>query len=237
MKEIRQIAQKLTALNKESLASEIRVVLAVEDKLREASSSAQPQTLRELARDENPVIRARVAGNMNSPADLLETLAADSDKFVRLAVAKNEDASPAALSKLAADEKDIQIAVAKNVKTPPEALAILAEKGDESVQVEILDNEHLLPEAIDKLVSSKNPFIQFKVALHKNTPESAFLKLAEPSIDLYARMEIAGRVGMHTSVLEKLATNPNLELELKKVLSKNPNTPSRLRKAFKSEFL
>ena len=71
--------------------------------------------------------RRDVAGNPNSPPDVLMALAADPRLSVRLAVASNQITPEEALTVLCSDsDQELRLMVARRVDTPSEALSVLA---------------------------------------------------------------------------------------------------------------
>ncbi len=84
------------------------------------------QVLRQLAQDKVSVIRRHVAENPHTPSDILRHLANDSDSDVRLAVAENTNTPNETLTRLAADQNvDVRYGVAENANMPEKILLAL----------------------------------------------------------------------------------------------------------------
>jgi hypothetical protein len=108
--------------------------------------ATSPQRLRELALHPSPAIRARVAENIHTPADILEVLSHDASAEVRTSVTLNRSTPLVVFWILATDHcPDVRFAIAENPHTVVEILiwlsaddnpyvALRAEKTVESVR-------------------------------------------------------------------------------------------------------
>lgn len=75
----------------------------IDDKAQMAHYSKDKNIIKILSKDPKPYIRMHVAGNINTPIEILEELAKDSDGSVRLGVINNINISTELLEELAKD--------------------------------------------------------------------------------------------------------------------------------------
>ncbi len=111
------------------------------------------QVLGRLSEDSNPLIRQRIAENPNSPIDVLRKLAGDVHSEVRLAVAENPSASTDILAKLAEDEdSDVRYGVAESPHMPEQILLLLAQDENPYVRCRAMKTVRMLsPEIQSRL--------------------------------------------------------------------------------------
>jgi hypothetical protein len=91
-----------------------------------------------MATDENPYIRADVASNLATPADVFDLLSRDPVWFVRALVASNTMTPAPILRQMAKDDsrvmgmnRAVQISVAENTAAPPDLLEEMVENNND----------------------------------------------------------------------------------------------------------
>ncbi len=229
------ILKELGVRGSDNTAFEIKKIIASEDKFREATNSTIPEVLNALAKDPNDIVRARVAGNTATSTDDLILLSRDLVKEVKLEVAKNPSSLALALDNLLNEDDDILIELAKHENISVGCMLKLADTTD-IILIELLDNVKLAADALDKISSSVNIFVLLKVAMHKNTPESALVRMVYADInDEYVFIELASRVDMLSDLLAKLAQSEFSTV--RKAVMNNPNTPAGIRRSLRIEFV
>jgi hypothetical protein len=106
-------------------------------------------------------VRRVVAGNPNTPKQILEKLAGDDFPAIRRRTAENPNTPIVVLNKLAADpHSDVRLAVAENLSTPQETLAVLAFDEDMDVRYGVAENPHMPEEILVQLCEDENPYIR-----------------------------------------------------------------------------
>lgn len=106
-------------------------------------------------------VRRVVAGNPNTPAQVLFKLAEDGLAAIRRRVAENQKTPPEALVRLSEDsDPDVRLAVAENPNSPPELLARLAGDDDVDVRYGVAENPHMPEEILLKLSDDENPYVR-----------------------------------------------------------------------------
>lgn len=106
-------------------------------------------------------VRRVVAGNPNTPKQVLERLSSDPLSAIRQRVAENPKTPTEILLKLARDEHtDVRLAVAENGNTPPEVLAMLADDEDLDVRYGVAENPHMPEEILMRLAEDENPYVR-----------------------------------------------------------------------------
>jgi hypothetical protein len=97
------------------------------DKRQLAETTTDPVILDELSRDEDWLVRFRVALNPNTTPEILDYLSKDEDWLVRICVAKNFNTTPETLDYLSRDKgSTVRWCVAQNPNTTPETLKEMA---------------------------------------------------------------------------------------------------------------
>lgn len=160
-----------------------------------------------------------VAGNHNTPPDLLEMLARDPDGYVRSAVALNQSTPARLLSELADDEMVdfdateerlryiVMEAVAKNTNTPSEDLIRLSESPSEDVRAAVASNPKSPIDIIKKLSRDQSWLVRLSVAKNPATEPEVLVHLAYDRItDVRAAVAINPR-----SPEESYARYPKIE--------------------------
>jgi len=126
-----------------------------------------------MARDKKPLsaqsefdilhVRRVVAGNPNTPTQVLARLARDHFSVIRRHVAENPRTPPDVLRDLAHDQDmDVRLAVADNVHTPPDTLALLATDPSIDVRYDLAENRHLPHQVLLELAKDENPYVRFR---------------------------------------------------------------------------
>ncbi len=125
-----------------------------------AAESADPAILRVLSIDDDPSIRARVAANPNTPAELLPQLELDDVQAVRIALAHNPHVSAELLAHMARDY---------SWSAMPMRQAIASHPNVSAATLELL--------AIDDAIQVRNT-----VARNPHTPKAALQNLLERAL-------------------------------------------------------
>jgi len=106
-------------------------------------------------------VRRVVAGNPNTPKQVLSRLAGDQIPGIRRRVAENPRTPLDVLTQLAQDrDSDVRLAVAENPNTPPEILGMLSEDEDVDVRYGVAENPHMPEDILFKLSEDDNPYIR-----------------------------------------------------------------------------
>ena len=133
-----------------------------------------------LSKDEEPGIRLLVAMNENTPGNVLEGLSKDEDWSVRQAVAENENTPGNVLEYLAKDKHwKVHCAVAENKNTPVATLEILAKNEDENVRCTVAENENTPATVLEKLAKDNDPGVLISLIRNENTPVAVLESLAK----------------------------------------------------------
>lgn len=120
-------------------------------------------------------VRRVVAGNPNTPKQVLERLAADSMPNIRRRTAENPRTPVDILRRLAEDEHcDVRLAVAENPHTPPDVLAMLGNDPDADVRYGVAENPHMPEDILVKLSDDDNPYVRCRAlkTLQMLSPEA-----------------------------------------------------------------
>jgi len=108
-------------------------------------------------------VRRVVAGNPNTPTQVLARLARDHFSVIRRHVAENPRTPPDVLRQLAQDhDMDVRLAVADNIHTPPDTLALLATDESIDVRYDLAENRHLPHQVLVDLANDENPYVRFR---------------------------------------------------------------------------
>jgi hypothetical protein len=171
------------------------------DKQKNTHAVETVELIKELARDVNK--RVAVAGDPNTPKEVLAKLADDENRRVREAVAGNPNASRHTLAKLAKDPYSLD-AVAENHNTPPHILAKLARhtlaelaklakdpyygslhspySPHDLLLEAIAGNPNTPRRILDKLSKNPHDYIKLEVAKNHNTSQFTLVRLAQDPI-------------------------------------------------------
>ena len=154
----------------------------------------------------NDLERRLVAGNVNTPTEVLVQLATDENGNVRRRVAENVNAPTEALAKLATDEDEhVRRAVAGNVNTPTEVLAALAKDKAEYVREGAAENPSMPGNVLEDLAEGKDSGVRLAVAKNPRT------------------LLIAESAATSSATLRSLAKLQKTEIRL--AVARHPNTP------------
>ena len=106
-------------------------------------------------------VRRVVAGNPNTPKQVLARLSTDTMPNIRRRVAENPKTPVDVLMILAHDDQaDVRLGVAENPNTPSEVLSILALDEDVDVRFGVAENPHMPEEILVRLSEDDNPYIR-----------------------------------------------------------------------------
>lgn len=124
--------------------------LNIPKEIKKIEKLKNPDELREYSEKLTPVIRMKVAENLNTPVDVLAKLSEDEESNVRWVVAMNPQTPTKCLGILALDEDPaVREGVAMNNCTPKEILESLSEDRNGIVRMKaelMLGKEKKLPE-------------------------------------------------------------------------------------------
>lgn len=124
------------------------------------------------ARSKASFIREAVAGNPKTPEAVLANLVRDPHKEVRAAVAGHDKTPAEALAVLVRDpSKRVRAAVAGNPRTPGPALSELSTESDQVVAEALAKNPGALAGALRRVAFSPSAQVRRAVASNRNTPE------------------------------------------------------------------
>jgi len=105
-------------------------------------------------------VRYIVAGNPNTPREVLAKLSTDVLETVRRRVADNPRTPVTSLTQLAHDPSvDVRLSVAENPNTPPNILEQLAADDDVDVRYGVAENPHIPMEFLRRLAEDSNPYV------------------------------------------------------------------------------
>ena len=135
------------------------------------TGSTKPEELigREHARGEMQAeldvlqVRKVVAGNPNTPKQVLARLAEDPSAYIRKSVAINPKTPTDVLKALATDQNsEVRLAVAENPHIPAEVLALLVADTDDDVRFGVAENPHIHEDVLFQLTTDENPFVRHR---------------------------------------------------------------------------
>src|SRR5215470_14643820 len=105
-------------------------------------------------------VRYIVAGNPNTPKEVLAKLANDTLENIRRRVAENPRTPITALVQMARDPSvEVRLSVAENANTPAEVLEQLAQDDDLDVRYGVAENPHIPAEILIRLAEDDNPYV------------------------------------------------------------------------------
>ena len=131
------------------------------------------EVLIELAKDEDSYIRRRVAYNSNTPPEALIAMSTNSDEYTRHYVARNPSTPPEVLIELAKDsDAYVRWGCALNTRTPPEALIAMAKDSDADVRHCVATNPSTPPETLIALSKDTVLYVRTFAKTNKNFPTS-----------------------------------------------------------------
>lgn len=169
--------------------------------------------------DEAYALRRWVAGNPNSPTELLRRLADDEELEVRLEVAKNSSTPLDLILKFSGIE-EFFFSVASNNSCPTELLDDFAKHRDEEIKQAVAANPNCSLVLIKKWAKVKNESIRASVASNPNTPLQILQILASDS-EAVVRMEVAANLNCPTDLLASLAKDSDSDVRHRAAQSEN----------------
>ena len=166
---------------------------ACDSYFRRASYASESDTPAEVlaiyAYDPSEMVRKAVAGNPNTPQEVLEDIihAKGNNWEIRSAVVRNPNVSAELLTELAKDKAaKVRKAVADNSDTPFEVLMQLAHDSDWLTRVRATENytfiHGLTPELLTEFANSEDAVLRVRAARHSRTPVDVLIKLASDPI-------------------------------------------------------
>ena len=108
-------------------------------------------------------VRRVVAGNPNTPCQVLLRLSEDRSMLIRCAVAANPKSPIELLRILSQDESsEVRLAVAENSNTPWDLLLKVAEDEDPDVRFGMAENPYMPEDLLLGLVQDENPYVAWR---------------------------------------------------------------------------
>jgi hypothetical protein len=108
-------------------------------------------------------VRRVVAGNPNTPRQVLQRLATDRSVVIRSAVASNPKATVDMLQVMAEDpSSEVRLAVTENTNTPWELLLKVASDPDPDVRYGVAENPHIPEDVLLSLMADENPYVAWR---------------------------------------------------------------------------
>ncbi|HEY9871699.1 MAG TPA: hypothetical protein V6D08_21255 [Candidatus Obscuribacterales bacterium] len=105
-------------------------------------------------------VRYIVAGNPNTPKEVLAKLATDVLENIRRRVAENPRTPVSTLVQLASDPSvDVRLSVAENPNTPPAVLERLAADDNVDVRYGVAENPYIPAHILQRLAEDDNPYV------------------------------------------------------------------------------
>lgn len=105
-------------------------------------------------------VRYIVAGNPNTPKEVLAKLATDVLENIRRRVAENPRTPVQTLVQLSCDPSvDVRLSVAENPNTPPVVLEQLACDENVDVRYGVAENPHIPVHILSRLTEDDNPYV------------------------------------------------------------------------------
>jgi len=163
-----------------------------------------------------------VAGNPNTPSDMLVNLAVADRQKVRSAVARNASSPDWLLASLASDtDSEVREEVARNRNSPDDVLTQLARRHP-AVQTDGSTDWALISERVARDIENRG--IRAQVARNPATPVSTLVRLASDPESL-VRTFVAANFKTPVDVVVSLALNPDKSRRARTGAAHNPNTP------------
>lgn len=199
-----------------------------------AYKTARPALLAQLADDPEMRVRQSVAGNVNTPIDVLRRLALDPRKRVRAGVANNsrhpDSALPDLLRTLANDAKTaVREALAINKLVPPEVIDALGRDASKKVRNTVAFNPATPTATLLRLLADPQCTANARrgVFTHANTPAETLLAHLDDLPDSLVD-DIAGNPNLPAEALQHLADQHLDRKDVRRALAGNPATPAEL---------
>jgi hypothetical protein len=141
-----------------------------------AGSGISVSLLARFARQRD--LRRAVAGNANTPPDVLGQLSHDADASVREAAARNPQITGDILKNLARSQSsEVRANVAANQNTPVNILMGLAGDAEPFVRAGVAGNRNTLPTTLTTLGHDKQSAVRLAVAQNPSTPANVLRRL------------------------------------------------------------
>jgi hypothetical protein len=106
-------------------------------------------------------VRKVVAGNPNTPRQVLTRLATDEEPAIRRCVAVNPKTPIDVLRRLATDtSSEVRLAITENPNAPTEVLVSLATDFDGDVRYGVAENPHMPEDVLFQLSTDENPYVR-----------------------------------------------------------------------------
>ena len=133
--------------------------LSIDEKIELAETSKDVNILDILAKDKDWYIRCNVAGNSNTPTEILTILAKDKNNSVISFVAKN---TPIEILTILSEEAYwiIRSGVAVNYNTPAKILNILAKDEHGSVRYNVVFNPNVTIGILKELINDEQKWVK-----------------------------------------------------------------------------
>ncbi|MDR0618285.1 MAG: HEAT repeat domain-containing protein [Bacteroidales bacterium] len=152
-------------------------------------SDISAETLAELAKDKNALVRRDVAGNLNASVETLAELAKDKNALVRRNVAGNPNTSVETLAELAKDKNAlVRRDVVHNPNTSAAMLAELVKDKDELVRINVAGNPNTSVEVLTELAKDESELIRWGVIDNPNTPVKILAELERDKYEFIAEL-------------------------------------------------
>lgn len=181
------------------------------------------------ARDEDPGIRAVVAGMQDKPSRVLELLATDPDAWVRRRVAGNAVTPSHLLEALSLDvEGRVRHDVAANPSTPLAVLRALAADPETWPRMGVASNRDAPPDLLVSLSADTEQSVRVATAGNSATPAAALEALGEDPSDR-VRQAVGANPSTPLATLNKLALDT--EIDTRAAVAKNSAAPAELLEA------
>ena len=199
-----------------------------------AYKTTRPALLTQLADDPEAQVRQSVAGNINTPIEVLRRLALDPHKRVRAGVAGNsrhlDPALPALLGTLGNDaESAVRQALAINPLVPMEVIDALASDESKKVRGTVAFNPAAPAATLLRLLADPRSTANTRrgVFIHANTPAETLLAhldhLPDSLID-----DIASNPNLPPEAFQRIADQHLGRKDVRQALAYNPGTPPEL---------
>ena len=105
-------------------------------------------------------VRYIVAGNPNTPREVLAKLSGDVLENIRRRVAENPRTPVSTLVQMACDPSvDVRLSVAENPNTPAEVLEQLSQDDNVDVRYGVAENPHIPASILERLAEDDNPYV------------------------------------------------------------------------------
>ena len=135
-------------------------------------------------------VRAKVAENPNTPADVLTELAKDSDWHVRSNAAGNPATPADVLTELAKDSDwHVRRSAAGNPATPADVLTELAKDSDWHVRISVAGNPNTPADVLTELAKDSDCVVRSNAARNPNKPDYEAEELQFTVKDTYVSVQ------------------------------------------------